>query len=107
MEHVQLRQMNAPPTPPPPPPPLWFPGRIHMLRMFGGKHAMCVRVFACAHAYREAAIKRENGLFEVSEEVGHVIVQPCVLVHAWGRACMALLQNECGCACMALWKSAF
>lgn len=46
-----------------------------------------VCVFACAHAYREAAIKRTNGLFEVSEEVGHVIVQPCVL-HAWGRASM-------------------
>ncbi len=30
--------------------------------------------------------------FEVTEEVGHVIVQPCVFVRARACACMLLLQ---------------
>lgn len=47
---------------------------------------------ACACVYWEQDIKRENRLFEVEEEVGRVIVQPCVFVRARLHAWMRLLQ---------------
>lgn len=43
--------------------------------------------------------------FEVTEEVGHVIVQPCVFVRARAHARTLLLQAcVCGCTCPALQK---
>lgn len=42
-------------------------------------------------------ISRERRAFEVKEEVGHVIVQPCVFVCAWVFVLVPdFSANECG-----------
>lgn len=81
-------------------PPFQFPGRIHMLRIFWwetGNVCVCVCVVCVCDRCVNTCIYRmryQKGewAFEVTEEVGHVIVQPCVFVRARLRACMLLLK---------------
>lgn len=51
------------------------------------------------HMHIKDEISRGRWAFEVKEEVGHVIVQPCVFVCAWVFMLVPDFSvNECGCA---------
>lgn len=64
------------------PPPPQYPGRIHQNVLVGGE-ATCLWVCTCVHMHIKDKISRGRWAFEVKEEVGHVIVQPCVFLCAW------------------------
>lgn len=62
-----------------------------------GGEATCLWVRACVHMNIKDEISRERRAFEVKEEVGHVIVQPCVFVCAWVFVLVPdFSANECG-----------
>lgn len=51
----------------------------------------------CMHMQIKDEISRGRWAFEVKEEVGHVIVQPCVFVCAWVFMLVPdFSANECG-----------
>lgn len=75
-----------------------YPGRIHQNVLVGGE-ATCLWVCAFVHMHIKDEISRERWAFEVKEEVGRVIVQPCVFVCAWVFMLVPdFSANKCGCA---------